>query len=136
MKTRESRYPSDLSNKEWQLLEPFMPISSTQLHRPREHSWREILNAIFYINKAGCSWRMLPSDFPHWKTVYHYFRLWRKSGFLEQLNHTLREQTRVKASRAKQPSAAILDSQSVKTSEKGGSEAMTEARKSKVVEGI
>jgi len=95
MKPGESRYPRDLSDKEWAVLEPLMPGPSVFTHRPREHRWREIPKGMFYINRAGCSWRMLPSDLPYWKTVYHYFRLWRKSGFLERIHTTLREKVRL-----------------------------------------
>lgn len=136
MSMRESRYPSDLSDREWAILEPLMPQLSPLLHRPREHSYREILNGIFYITRGGCSWRMMPGDLPHWKTVYHYFRLWRRSGFLEMIHTTLREKTRTKMGRAEQPSAGSLDSQSVKTSEKGGSGATTGVRRSKAERGI
>jgi putative transposase len=86
--------------------------------RPREHSLRELLNAIFYITRSGCSWRMLPHDLPPWKMVYHYFRLWRKDGVWEELNRILREKLREKKGRNR-PSAAIIDSQSVKTLEGG-----------------
>lgn len=120
MTARESCYPSDLSDKEWTVLEPLMPEPSFFVHRPRENPWREILNGIFYIGRAGCAWRMMPIDLPHWKTVYHYFRLWRKCGFLERIHTSLREKTRVKMGRNAEPSAGSLDSQSVKTSEKGG----------------
>jgi len=87
--------------------------------RPREHSWREILDAIFYITRSGCSWRMMPHDLPPWKTVYHYFRLWRKDDFWELWNRALREKLRQKSAKHSQPSAGILDSQSVKTLEGG-----------------
>lgn len=136
MNTRESCYPSDLSDSEWAIVEPLMPEASWFTHRPREHSYREILNGIFYITRGGCSWRMMPSDLPHWKTVYHYFRSWRRSGFLERIHTTLREKARIKMGREAQPSAGSVDSQSVKSSEKGGSGAMTEARRSKVAKGI
>lgn len=139
MESRESRYPTDLSDKEWAVLEPLMPQPSPSPGRPREHSWREILNGIFYITRGGCSWRrlaaqrlwptatpcMMPSDLPHWKTVYHYFRLWRRSGFLERVHATLREKTRLKMGREAEPSAGSVDSQSVKTGEKGGYAVMT-----------
>jgi putative transposase len=87
--------------------------------RPRLHAWREVLNAIFYVVKNGCHWRALPHDFPPWKSIYHYFRLWRINGKWERLNKALREELREKQGRNKHPSAAILDSQSVKTVEGG-----------------
>jgi putative transposase len=118
-KTRQA-YPTDLNNTEWDIIAPLLPEPS-RTGRPREHEWREILNAIFYITRGGCAWRLLPHDFPPWKTVYHYFRVWRKEGTWEQWNTALREAVREKAGRNKQPSAAILDSQSVKTVE-GGAE--------------
>jgi len=93
--------------------------AEAQTGRPREHGWRRILNGIFYILQSGCSWRMLPCDLPPWKTVYHYFRLWRTNGTWERLNHLLRERVRLKSGKKRQPSATILDSQSAKTSEGG-----------------
>lgn len=93
-------------------------------HRPRKYTGREILNGIFYITRAGCFWRMLPHDLPHWKTVYHYFRLWRKNVLLQKIHDPLREKTRVGAGRLPEPSAGILEGQTVKTPEKGGSGAV------------
>ncbi len=87
--------------------------------RPRENEWREILNAIFYVLRSGGAWRMLPHDLLPWKTVYHYFRLWRMDGTWERINTALREAVRIKEGRAPEPSAAILDSESVKTAEGG-----------------
>jgi putative transposase len=84
------------------------------------HTLREILNAIFYIVRSGCTWRMLPHDLPPWKTVYHYFRLWRKDGTWERINSALRVEVRVAAGREPEPSAAVIDSQSVKTTETPG----------------
>lgn len=116
-KSRQA-YPTDLNDTEWKTIAPYLPEEKTT-GRPREHTWREILNAIFYITRSGCAWRMMPNDLPPWKTVYHYFRLWRKDGFWEQLNRILREKLREKKGKNRQASAAIIDSQSVKTLEGG-----------------
>ena len=112
-------YPSDLSEPEWLLLLPLIPAAKSG-GRPREVDIREILNAIFYILRSGCAWRMLPHDFPAWQTVYGYFRTWRQKGVWEQMNDALRESVRVQAGREGEPSAGILDSQSVKTTETKG----------------
>ena len=116
-KSRQA-YPTDLHDTEWMIIAPYLPEENTT-GRPREHPWREIMNAIFYITRSGCAWRMLPHDLPPWKTVYHYFRLWRKDGFWEMLNRILREKLREKTGKKPQASAAIIDSQSVKTLEGG-----------------
>lgn len=111
-------YPTDLNDTEWQVLAPYLP-PPRPTGRPREHDWRTVVNAIFYLVRSGCAWRMLPTNFPPWQTVYHYFRRWRKDGTWERLNTALREAVRTKAKRQRQSSAAILDSQSVKTVEGG-----------------
>lgn len=111
-------YPTDLNDTQWSKIRPYLPAEA-QTGRPREHGWRMILNGIFYILQSGCSWRMLPHDLPPWQTIYHYFRLWRKEGLWEQLNEILRKKVRRRNKKKPQPSAAILDSQSVKTSEGG-----------------
>jgi putative transposase len=113
------RYPSDLSEIELLLLVPLIPAAKPG-GRPRSVDIREILNAIFYILRSGCAWRMLPHDFPAWQTVYGYFRAWCKAGLWEQMNVVLRESVREQAGREAAPSAAILDSQSVKTTESKG----------------
>lgn len=122
------RYATDLSDAEWQLLEPSVPPVKRG-GRPAVHSRREIVNAILYVLRSGGAWRLLPHDLPPWQTVYHYFRLWRKEGIWERANATLREETRRQVGREAQPSGAVLDSQSVRTTEKGGLAATTAARR-------
>jgi putative transposase len=112
-------YQTDLSDEEWSFLEPHLPIPNTT-GRPKMHSTREILNAVFYIVRGGCAWRLLPHDFPPWKTVYHYFRSWRLDGTWERLHAALRKRVRVRLKRNPQPSAGIVDTQSVKTTGVGG----------------
>ena len=113
------RYPSDLTDKEWKVVEPL--IQKPKLGgRPLKHPRRMILNAIFYLNRTGCQWRLLPTDFPPRSTVFEYFAAWRRIGLWERLNKTLRDKVRLAEGRQPSPSAAILDSQSVKGAEQGG----------------
>ena len=118
MKARKS-YPSDLSDAEWTILAPLLPAPKPG-GRPRRTDMREVMNAIFYVLKTGCQWALLPHDFPAKGTVYPYFNTWRKSGLWEQINRHLRQQVRLSRGREANPSAGIMDSQSVKTGEKGG----------------
>jgi putative transposase len=111
-------YPTDLNDTQWSKIRPYLPAEA-KTGRPRAHGWRKILNGIFYLLQSGCSWRMLPSDLPPWKTVYHYFRKWQGDGTWERLNRLLREKVRLQFGKKRQPSASILDSQSIKTSEGG-----------------
>jgi len=113
------RYSTDLSDAEWECLEPYIPPPSKR-GRPRVHTTREILDAIFYVLKSGCPWRLLPRDFPPWESVYCWFRKWRIDGTWEQLNAMLRERVRISLGRNAQPSAGIVDSQSAKTTGVGG----------------
>jgi len=112
-------YSTDLSDAEWECLEPHFPRPNKR-GRPRVHTTREILDAIFYVLKSGCPWRLLPRDFPPWESVYCWFRRWRIDGTWEQLNATLRERVRTSLGRNAQPSAGIVDSQSAKTTGVGG----------------
>jgi putative transposase len=110
------RYTSDLIDTEWQLIDYCFPKPSKK-GRPREHSFRELLNAVFYVVKTGCQWRNVPTDFAPWGTVYHYFRLWKRNGLWVMIHTHLRKQVREGEGRNPQPSAAIIDSQSVKSTE-------------------
>ena len=118
MTKSQQGYPTDLNDTEWAQIAPYLPKPNST-GAPRKHSWRTILNAMFYVVKNGCVWRALPHDFPAWQTVYHYFRLFRQTGRWEQLNTATREAVRVKAGRQPQASARIADSQSTKSAEGG-----------------
>lgn len=112
-------YKSDLTDREWRLIEPLIPPAKPGGH-PRTVDMRKVVNAIFYLLRTGCSWEMLPHDFPPYSTVYYYFRRWQKRGLWEQINQVLREQVRMKQGKSPGATAAIVDSQSVKTTEKKG----------------
>jgi len=112
-------YSTDLTNAEWECLKLYVPPPNKR-GRPKIHSTREIFNAIFYVLKSGCAWRLLPRDFPPWETVYYWFRRWRIDGTFERLNAALRVRLRVRLRRNPQPSAGVVDSQSAKTSGAGG----------------
>ena len=110
---------TNLTDAEWECIEPHLAPPSKR-GRPRVHTTREIFDAVFYILKSGCAWRLLPYEFPPWEIVYHYFRRWRIDGTWERLNATLREQLRTYLGRNARASAGIADSQSAKTTGVGG----------------
>ncbi len=127
--TREA-YPTDVTDEQWALLEPLLPAAKPG-GRPRSVDLREVVNAMLYLLRSGCAWRLLPHEFPPWGTVWTYFRRWRDDGTLDRLHDELRARVREAVGRDRQPSAGCLDSQSVKTAEKGGRAATTLARRSR-----
>lgn len=122
------RYASDLTDPEWALLEPLLPPPCAQ-GRPRSWPMREVVNAIFYVMRSGCPWRLLPCDFPPWRTVYRWFAAWRDEGLFERVNQSLVMADREQSGRDASPSAAVIDSQSVKTTESGGPKGYDAAKK-------
>ena len=113
------RYSSDLTDAQWRRLKPFIPPAKPG-GRPRTADMREVVNAILYRVKNGCAWQDLPHDLPPWGTVFDYFEAWSEDGTWERIHDKLRDKVRRQSGKKPQPSAAILDSQSVKTAEKGG----------------
>jgi transposase len=110
---RRTRYPSDTSDEQWALIEPLLPEVKTG-GRPEKHPRRALVDAILYVVRTGCSWRQLPADFPPWQTVYWYFVRWEQGGVTEQILPVVRERLRVQEGRNPQPSAGLIDSQSVR----------------------
>lgn len=118
-KMTRKAYPSDVANAEWQIIEGLLPLAQAT-GRPREVNLREIINGIFYVLREGCSWRAMPHDLPPWQTVYNYFRHWQRLEVWQKIHTQLRQQVRKQLNKTDNPTAGIIDSQSVKTAEKRG----------------
>jgi len=114
-------YPTDLTDEQWKLVEAFLPDAKPG-GRPRKTDLREILNALLYLVRSGCQWRMIPHEFPPWRTCYNYYRAWIDNGTWDEMIYLLRTDVRIEAGRKDQPRVAAIDSQSVKTTEQGGEE--------------
>jgi putative transposase len=122
-------YTTDLTDEEWQILKPLLPPNKSG-GRPRKYPMREVLNGMQYILRAGCAWRLMPHDLPHWQTAYQTLRAWRRDGTWLRIHDQLRDEVRTRMGRHPQPSAAIIDAQTVKTTEKGGRMGMTAPKNS------
>ena len=125
------QYPSDLNDAEWEIIKPFVDKIGVKFGRPRELDIRRVGDAIFYVNRTGCQWRYLPSDFPSWEAVYAYFSRWQKSGKWQKINDVLRQRVRTDAKKNEDPSVAIVDSQSVKTVQSGAQRGYDARKKTK-----
>jgi|SRR5678815_2060814 transposase len=125
-------YPTDVTDAQWETIQAVLPApKGGKSGRPPKWPRREIWNAIFYQARAGCAWRLLPHDLPPWELVWEHFCRWRDAGVIERVHDALREKVRLQAGREPTPSAAIIDSQSVRTPQKGGTTAMMPASRSR-----
>src|SRR5436305_13931059 len=134
MNANRRSYPTDLSDGQWARLQKLVPAPQPG-GRPARYPRREVVNALLYVLRTGCQWRALPHDLPPWRLVYWYFMRWQADGTLDRLLERCRGDVRQARGRRRQPSAAVLDSQSVKTTEKGGRAAPTRARRSRATSG-
>lgn len=132
---KRQAYPDDITDKEWALVEPILKNSEPSGRKPK-YERREVMNAIFYLVRSGCSWRHLPHDFPPWNIVYTQFVRWRNRGVFEKMHDRVKETVRELLGRNATASAGIIDSQSVKTTEKGAPKGMTQGKKLKGAKGI
>jgi putative transposase len=123
-------YPTDLTDRQWKLIEPYVPPPKPG-GRPVKYPRREVLNAILYQARNGCVWRALPHDLPSYRIAFHYFRAWQKDGTWDRIHDTLREKVRRAAGKNPKPTAAILDSQSVKSTEQGGPRGVDAGKKNR-----
>lgn len=121
-------YPDDLTDEEWEKIKEFTEIKHTKRGRKPKWTKREMMNAIFYIMRGGCSWRHMPHDFPPWQSVYTQYRAWKVQGVFEKIHHFIRESLRQILGRGKEATGAIIDSQSIKTTEKGALQVMMEQK--------
>jgi putative transposase len=129
MPAQRLTYTTDPTDDEWQILAPLLPPERAG-GRPRKYPLREVLHGIQYVLRAGCAWRLMPHDLPHWQTAYQTWRAWRKDGTWMRIHDQLRAEVRTRMGRHPQPSAAIIAAQTVKTTEKGGSTGMMARRNS------
>lgn len=126
---RRKPYPSDINEAEWMVLEKYIPKPAEEGNRIYE--MREIVNGIYYVLRTGCGWKYIPHDLPQWKSCYEYYRKWKEQGIWKNAMDEIRKELRKTIGKEEEPTACVIDSQSVKTTEKGGSVDMMEGRKLK-----